>query len=143
MQSSLKYRRIRPAAQVNEYGANVTKAHPGKFGFFAALPIPYMNDSLAEIGHALDVLNASGITVMANLHGKYLGDKQYEPMWAELDRRGAVSSTLSTPHPSPFAMRLPGKGLSVVPLTRRQSSLSRPALMESAYETSHIHVLAW
>ena len=76
---------------MNEYGATVTKAHPGKFGFFAALPIPYMNDSVAEIGHALDVLNASGITVMANLHGRYLGDRQYEPMWAELDRRGAVS----------------------------------------------------
>ena len=82
-------------AQVNEYGANVTKAHPGKFGFFAALPIPYMNDSVAEIEHALDVLNAFGITVMANLHGKYLGDQLYEPMWAELDRRGAVSRIIT------------------------------------------------
>ena len=84
------------STQVNEYGANVTKAHPGKFGFFAALPIPHMNDSVAEIGHALDALNASGITVMANLHGKYLGDELYEPMWAELDRRGAVSD-ITTP----------------------------------------------
>ncbi|CAL5226768.1 g9623 [Coccomyxa viridis] len=64
-------------AQVNEYGANVIKAHLGKFGLFAALPIPYMNDSVAEIGHALDLLNALGITVMANLHGKYLGDELY------------------------------------------------------------------
>ena len=93
---------VSSAAQVNEYGANVTQAHPGKFGFFAALPIPYMNDSVAEIGYALDVLNASGITVMSNLHGKYLGDQQYEPMWAELDRRSAVSRSSTTIPPCPL-----------------------------------------
>lgn len=50
-----------------------------------------MNAYLAELKYALDELDASGIAVMANLHGKYLGDKLYEPIWAELDRRGAVS----------------------------------------------------
>ena len=83
--------RARPV-QVNEYGANTTEAHPSKFGFFAALPIPDINASLAELEYALDVLNASGVVLMANLHGKYLGDSLYEPLWTELDRRGTVSS---------------------------------------------------
>ncbi len=77
--------------QVNEYGANVTRGNPSKFSFFAALPIPDMSASLAELEYALGTLNASGITLMANLHGKYLGDPQYEPLWGELDKRGTVS----------------------------------------------------
>ena len=80
------------AVQVNEYGGNTTKAHPSKFGFFAALPIPDINASLTELEYALDVLNASGVVLMANLHGKYLGDSLYEPLWTELDRRGTVRS---------------------------------------------------
>lgn len=82
--------------QVNEYGANVTRGNPSKFSFFAALPIPDMNASLAELAYALETLNASGITLMANLHGKYLGDPQYEPLWDELDKRGTVSAPCST-----------------------------------------------
>ncbi|CAK0786343.1 hypothetical protein CVIRNUC_009556 [Coccomyxa viridis] len=78
------------ARRVNEYGGNTTKAHPSKFGFFAALPIPDINASLTELEYALDVLNASGVVLMANLHGKYLGDSLYEPLWTELDRRGTV-----------------------------------------------------
>ena len=88
---SLHALRARPV-QVNEYGANTTKAHPSKFGFFAALPIPDINASLAELEYALDVLNASGVVLMANLHGKYLGNSLYEPLWTELDRRGTVRS---------------------------------------------------
>ena len=78
--------------QVNKYGANTTRAHPSKFGFFASLPIPNINASLTELKYALDVLNASGVVLMANLHGKYLGDNLYEPLWTELDRRGTVRS---------------------------------------------------
>ena len=81
--------------QVNEYGANLTKENPSKFSFFAALPIPDLNASLAELAYALDILNAWGITLMANLHGKYLGDPQYEPLWGELDKRGTVSAPCS------------------------------------------------
>ena len=82
--------------QVNEYGANVTRGNPSKFSFSAALLIPDMNASLAELAYALDTLNASGITLMANLHGKYLGDPQYEPLWGELDKQGTVSAPCST-----------------------------------------------
>jgi predicted TIM-barrel fold metal-dependent hydrolase len=91
--------------QVNEYGANVTRGNPSKFSFFAALPIPDMNASLAELAYALDTLNASGITLMADLHGKYLGDPQFEPLWGELDKRGTVSA--------PAALALRGLAIKV------------------------------
>ncbi len=82
------------AAQVNEFGAKAVRDNPAKFGFFASLPIPHMDAVLEEIAYALDKLGAAGITLQANMHGKYLGEDLYEPMWAELDRRGAVGGSL-------------------------------------------------
>lgn len=66
--------------------------HPDRFGLFASLPVPDVEASLAEIAYAMDVLNASGITFQSSMHGRYLGDEEYEPLWAELDRRHAVCS---------------------------------------------------
>ena len=76
--------------QVNEFGAAAVQQHPDRFGFFASLPMPDVEASLAEIAYAMDVLNASGITFQSSMHGRYLGDEEYEPLWAELDRRHAV-----------------------------------------------------
>ncbi len=50
-----------------------------------------MDAVLEEIAYALDELGAAGVTLQANMHGQYLGEDLYEPMWAELDKRGAVS----------------------------------------------------
>ncbi|MFJ5775197.1 amidohydrolase family protein [Streptomyces sp. NPDC093094] len=76
--------------EVNEYAAAVVREHPGRFGHFASLPLPDIDGSLTELAHALDVLGADGVTVETNAHGTYLGDARFEPLWQELDRRGAV-----------------------------------------------------
>jgi predicted TIM-barrel fold metal-dependent hydrolase len=46
--------------------------------------------SLAEAAYALDHLGALGLTVYTDAGKLYLGDPLFEPLWAELDRRGAV-----------------------------------------------------
>ena len=76
---------------MNEFAAKAVLDTPSRFGFFALLPIPHMDASLEELAYALDELGAAGITLQANMHGRYLGEKEYEPLWAELDKRGAVS----------------------------------------------------
>lgn len=80
----------RLARAVNEFGAEVTAAHPDRFGMFASLPLPDVEAALAEAVYALDDLAADGVVVMSNVHGKYLGDPDFEPLWQELDRRGAT-----------------------------------------------------
>ncbi|MFJ6541680.1 amidohydrolase family protein [Streptomyces sp. NPDC091385] len=77
------------ARAVNEYGAEVVKDRPDRFGHFASIPLPDVDAAVAEAVYALDVLGADGVVLMSNAHGKYLGDADFEPLWAELDRRSA------------------------------------------------------
>jgi predicted TIM-barrel fold metal-dependent hydrolase len=76
--------------EINEYGAAVARDHPRRFGHFASLPLPDVGGSLIELAYALDVLGSDGVTVETNAHGTYLGNPSLEPLWAELDHRGAV-----------------------------------------------------
>ncbi|MFD7922240.1 amidohydrolase family protein [Streptomyces sp. NPDC059740] len=76
--------------EVNEFAAGLHRERPDRFGHFASLPLPDVAGALEEAAHALDVLGADGLTVETHAHGVYLGDARYEPLWAELGRRGAV-----------------------------------------------------
>lgn len=73
----------------NERTAEIVAAHPHRFGLLAALPMGQPDQALAEIGHALDELDADGFVVATNYDGAYLGDQRFEPVLAELGRRGA------------------------------------------------------
>ena len=77
------------ARHVNEEGASAVRAHPRRFGLFAALPLPDVDGALVELEHAFDVLQADGVVLETNFHGTYLGDAKLDPVFAELDRRGA------------------------------------------------------
>lgn len=70
--------------------AKFVGAVPGKLGFFAPLPYPDIDGSLRHMEYALDTLGADGLILMSSQNGIYVGDKRGEPLWAEMDRRGAV-----------------------------------------------------
>ena len=79
------------ARQWNDYSASIRAREPAKFGFFGALPsLTDVEGSIEALRYALDELKADGITLFTSYDGKYLGDKDFEPIWAELDKRNAV-----------------------------------------------------
>ncbi len=80
----------RLARAVNDAGAEVIARYPSRFGLFAALPMPDIDGSLDEIAYTLDVLRADGIGLKTNVHGTYLGDRKFDPIFQELNRRKAV-----------------------------------------------------
>ncbi len=81
----------RIARTCNEFGARMVADHPGRFGLFAAMPMPDVDGTLSEIAYALDVLKADGIGFMTSYGDKWPGDPMFKPVFEELDRRKAVA----------------------------------------------------
>ena len=87
--------------ETNEFAADLKSRHPSRFGFWASLPLPDVDGALEELSYALDELHADGITLLTNRQGYYLGDKTFEPLFAELDRRSVTVFV----HPTAPCMR--------------------------------------
>jgi predicted TIM-barrel fold metal-dependent hydrolase len=82
--------------QCNEFAAKMRDDHKGRFGIFAAVPMPDIDGTLAEIAYALDTLKADGIGFLTSYGNKWLGDPAFTPVMAELDRRKALAYTHPT-----------------------------------------------
>ena len=78
------------ASDVNDYLATVVAAQPDRFGFFATVPMPHVDESAAEVVRSIDELHADGVVVLANAAGVYLGQDGQDDLFAALDARSAV-----------------------------------------------------
>lgn len=57
---------------------------------FSTVPVPNIDESVAEISRALNELNADGVVLLANSAGVYLGQEGPDPLFAALEERNAV-----------------------------------------------------
>lgn len=95
------------ARDLNDYTAELSAAHPDRYGFFATVPMPHVDDSAAEVVRSLDELHADGVVLLANNAGTYLGQDGQDPLFAALNDRSAVVFI----HPA----ELPGPSVPSVP----------------------------
>ena len=78
------------ARACNDAAAKTMREHPGRFGLFAALPMPDVDASLKEVTYAFDTLHADGIGLPTSFGDRWPGDAAFDPLWAELNRRKAM-----------------------------------------------------
>jgi predicted TIM-barrel fold metal-dependent hydrolase len=78
------------ARRCNEFAAETASRHPGRFGSFAVLPMPFTEHACVEATYALDTLGADGVVLLGSTEGKFLGDPCFDELLAELNKREAV-----------------------------------------------------
>jgi predicted TIM-barrel fold metal-dependent hydrolase len=83
----------RVARESNEWARKLAADHPGRFGVFAMLPMPYIDECLKEIGYAFDTLKVDGVCFMTSYGDKWLGHPDFAPVFEEMNRREAVAYT--------------------------------------------------
>jgi len=81
----------RIARESNEYAAKLASDHGRRFGVFLALPLDDIDAALKEVAYGFDVLKAQGVGLFTSYSGRWLGDAQFDPLFAELDRRKAIA----------------------------------------------------
>lgn len=99
-----KFHSLELARWINEEGAEIVSHAPGNLGFMATLPLPHVHSSIFEARYALDELGASGVGLVTNYGGVYLGDRRLDELMEELNTRGA----LVIMHPTHPAVSIPG-----------------------------------
>ncbi|OGA13958.1 MAG: hypothetical protein A3H32_15585 [Betaproteobacteria bacterium RIFCSPLOWO2_02_FULL_63_19] len=80
----------RIARACNEYGAQMCRDFPGRFGLFAPLPMLDIDATLKELEYAFDVLKADGVNLQTHYGDTWPGDPIYKPVFDELNRRKAL-----------------------------------------------------
>ncbi len=76
--------------RVNDFGLDLVARANGRLGYFATLPMPNVEYTVAEIGRAYDDYQADGVILISSYKGVYLGDKSFDAVWAELNKHKAV-----------------------------------------------------
>jgi predicted TIM-barrel fold metal-dependent hydrolase len=86
--SSIEAKRLSRAC--NEFAAGMERDFPGRFGFFATVPMPDVDATLEEIRYAFDTLHADGVGLMSNYGRVWPGDPKFAPVFDEVNRRKAI-----------------------------------------------------
>ena len=74
----------------NDFFAGWVERHPDRFRSYAVLPLPNIEASIAEIERSFDTLGMRGVIMLTSILDVSPADPKFDPVWAELDRRGAV-----------------------------------------------------
>ncbi|MBE8470011.1 amidohydrolase family protein [Streptomyces justiciae] len=95
------------ARRLNDFSADLSAGHSGRFGWFATLPMPDAAASATEARRALTELGADGVTLLANNRGTYLGADGQDSLWQALDEHAAVVFVHPADLPAPPVEGIP------------------------------------
>jgi 6-methylsalicylate decarboxylase len=82
---------VKLARDTNDYAAKLVADNHGKLGFFTCVPMDDIDNALREIEYGFDTLHAQGVGLFTSYGSQWLGDKRFDPVFAELERRKAIA----------------------------------------------------
>jgi predicted TIM-barrel fold metal-dependent hydrolase len=75
---------------LNDGYAELAHRHPDRFSSFVMLPLPHIDASLKEMARGLDQLGCVGVNMHVTCFNRSVGETEFEPIYAEMNRRGAI-----------------------------------------------------
>jgi 6-methylsalicylate decarboxylase len=78
------------AQTANESFASIASSAPGRFRFFASLPLPHVHESIREMDRALSLPGAVGITMECFCGSLSVADPYFDPLYDEMNERGVL-----------------------------------------------------
>ena len=81
---------IELAEEANELGKELTESYPDQIGYFASLPLPYVNETLRAVERATKEQRALGFTVPTNSRGAYFGSEVFDEVYEQLNEQKAI-----------------------------------------------------
>jgi len=120
----------------NTYAAGLKKKMPDRFGYWASLPLPEVDLCLKEIEQASRE-GCDGFVLLTNGHGIYLGDKTFDPIFEELNRRHATILIHPTTPTCPCSPQALAQGQQPVKATPFAGLYPNP-MLEFLFDTARV-----
>ncbi|MEV5842315.1 amidohydrolase family protein [Streptomyces sp. NPDC051985] len=81
---------VAAARRINDHLAKAIAENPTRFAGFAVLPLQDPQAAVVELRRAVEELGFKGALHNDHVHGHYLDEPQFRPVWAELERLGVT-----------------------------------------------------
>ena len=75
-------------ANTNRFLYDIVRHNPGRLEGFAIVPMSDPDSAAAELNHAVKNYGFKGLQLTANVHGKYMDDPKYLPIFDEVNKLG-------------------------------------------------------
>src|SRR6266704_774732 len=81
---------VEAARLINDSYAELAQTYPGRFNAVVSLPLPHIDAALREMERGLDRLGMLGVSMTCSCFDRSTAEAEFEPLYAEMNRRGAV-----------------------------------------------------
>ena len=72
---------------MNNDMAAAQRSFPNRIRYFASLPWEFPDRAIQELERSVKV-GAIGVMTLANIRGKFINDPRFDPIWADIEKRG-------------------------------------------------------
>jgi len=81
---------VRAVHLPNDGYAELAARYPSPIASYVMLPSPHIDAALRGLRHGLDELGCVGVNMNISCLGRWVAEPEFEPVYAELNRRGAI-----------------------------------------------------